>query len=100
MKKYYSTAKNVTCTHDRIYHHKLGTFSFPGATVNEKILLNSRKNVNCTHDRIYHHKLGTFSFPRATVNEKILLDSKKMLRATTIGFIIPNMALFHFQEPL
>jgi hypothetical protein len=29
--------------HDRNYHHKLGSFSFPGATVNEKILLACKK---------------------------------------------------------
>jgi hypothetical protein len=35
-----------------IDHHKLGSFSFPGATVNEKYYAQA-KNVMSTHDR--HH---------------------------------------------
>ncbi len=79
-----------------IDHHKLGSFSFPGATVNEKYY-SQAKNVMSTHDR--HHdwssQTGLFFISRSNCKWKNITRMQKMLCPRMTDIMIDHEKLCH-----
>jgi hypothetical protein len=80
-----------------IDHHKLGSFSFPGASVNEKYYSHA-KNVMSTHDR--HHdwssQTGHF-FISSNCKWKNITRMQKMLCPRMTDIMIDHHKLYYSQ---